>query len=111
MSDKPIQNAQIIVNPLPKDIEVEDTKLLTSSIVSASSGWDMAGEYGDIQLYDATLAIDTKKFKKGDVISCVTFLFSQSLVQLWQPVGPKVDGFQSGEVVEEFSVTLTPKFN
>jgi hypothetical protein len=79
---------------------------VTSSIVSYSSGWDEAGEPGDIQLYDAILAVDTKKFNKGDVISTVTFLFSKSMVQLYQPTG-EVDGdCTKMAVVEEFPIKL-----
>jgi hypothetical protein len=69
---------------------------ITSSLIASSGGWDEAGDYGDIQLYDAVLACDTKKFNKGDKIKCVTFLFSKSIVQFW-------DG---ADMVEEFPISL-----
>ena len=82
-------------------------KLITDFIVESSTGWDMAGDWGDLQLYNAKLAVDTRKFKKGDVVNCITFLFSQSLCQIYQPVGKKVDGFQETAIVEEFPIKLS----
>jgi hypothetical protein len=81
---------------------------ITDSIAKDASGWDEAGDWGDLQLYDATLQIDTKKFKKGDKVDCITFLYSQSICQLYRPVGETdINGFTATELVEEFPITLT----
>jgi hypothetical protein len=75
---------------------------MIKSIISSYRAWDEAGDYGDSQLYDAVLAIDTKKFKKGDTISVATFLYSKGICQLWNKEG--------AEIVEEFNIVLTPVF-
>lgn len=79
-----------------------------NSIVSSSGGWDeAAGDYGDFQLYDAVLAIDTRKFKKGDKVSTITFLFSRGLCQIWAEKGERLEnGCQKMEIVEEFPIKL-----
>lgn len=84
---------------------------VTSTIIESSTGWDEAGDYGDIQFYDAVLAINTRKFKKGDKVSTVTFLLNQSKCQIYQKSGPSVDGFTPEKVVEEFGIKLVPNFN
>lgn len=77
---------------------------MIKSIIASYDGWDEAGgDYGDIQFYKAVLAIDTKKFKKGDMIECVTFLHSAGICQLWNSTGD--------EVIEEFNIVLQPVFN
>ncbi len=87
-------------------------KDISSSIIESSSGWDEAGDYGDIQFYDCKLAIDTKQFKKGDFVKTITFLYSQGLVQLWNYDEEKLkkEGFAPGEKVEEFKFILNPVF-
>lgn len=83
--------------------------MITDSIAKDGTGWDEAGEFGDLQLYDATLMVDTKKFKAGDKVDCITFLFSKSICQIWQPKG-KVDdkyGFHETEMIEEFPIKLS----
>jgi hypothetical protein len=82
------------------------SKFITNSIVESSSGWDECGEYGDVQLYDAVLAVDTKKFKKGDKVDTVSFMFSQSIVQIYMKSATEKDGFTPVEVVEEFPIEL-----
>lgn len=81
-------------------------KFITDSIIKDSTGWDEAGDYGDLQLYDGILQIDTVKFKKGDKISCASFMFTQSICQLHQPKGKMKDGFQATEMIEEFPIGL-----
>ena len=79
-------------------------KNITNSIVASYKGWDEGGgDYGDVQLYDVVLAVDTKKFKKGDVVQCATFLFSESKVQLWNKSGT--------EIIEEIQLGLVLIFN
>jgi hypothetical protein len=86
--------------------------MITDSIVSSCGGWDEAGEYGDVQLYQAVLAIDTKKFKKGQTVETISFVFSKSLCQIWDKAGcESADGCQPMEVIEEFALVLTPVFN
>jgi hypothetical protein len=81
--------------------------MITKSIVSSSAGWDEAGDYGDIFLYDAVLAIDTKKFKKGDKVSSVAFMFSCGVCQIWDKTGKTLEnGVQEMQVVEEFPIRL-----
>ena len=85
--------------------------MITDSIVLASEGWDGAGEYGDVQLYGAILAIDTKKFKRGQRVETITFAFSKSICQIWDKKGKEENGVQPMEVIEEFGLTLVPNFN
>ena len=81
-------------------------KSITDSIAINPSGWDELGD-GDIQLYDATLVVDTKKFKKGDKVDCVSFLFSQSICQLWRKAEKKMgNDVTSSEKIEEFPIKL-----
>ena len=79
---------------------------ITDSIVSSSSGWDECGDYGDIQLYDAVLAIDTPKFKKGDKVDTVSFVFTQSICQVWQKGITDSTGFTPVEKIDEFPIKL-----
>lgn len=80
---------------------------ITDSIAVDPSGWDEAGDYGDLQLYNATLVVDTPKFKKGTKVKTITFLFTQSLCQIYDVSGPKdEDGFQPTAVVDEFPIKL-----
>jgi hypothetical protein len=81
---------------------------VTKSIVASSTGWDMAGDYGDIQFYNATLATDTNKFKKGDVVETISFMFTTGICQLLKTSGPEKDGCSPCEVVEEFPISIAP---
>ena len=85
--------------------------MITDSIVLSSEGWDEAGEHGDVQLYGAVLAVDTKKFKQGQRVETIAFLFSKSVCQIWDKKGEVENGVQPMEVVEEFGLTLVPNFN
>jgi hypothetical protein len=86
--------------------------MITKSIVSSSGGWDEAGEYGDIQLYDAVLAIDTRKFKKGDKVKTITFMFSCGICQIWAEKGRKLEnGVQKMQIVEEFPIRLVAEIS
>jgi hypothetical protein len=78
-------------------------KNITEQIIANSTGWDEAGDYGDVQLYNGILQVDTAKFKKGDKISTATFLFTQSILQLWNKEG-------SG-LVEEIPLKLSLDLN
>ena len=81
--------------------------MITKSIVSSSSGWDEAGDYGDVFLYDAVLAIDTKKFKKGDKVSSVAFMFSCGICQILDTTGKTLEnGVKEVYVAEEFPIRL-----
>jgi hypothetical protein len=82
-------------------------KSITDSIAINPSGWDEVGE-GDIQLYDATLVVDTPKFKRGEKVECITFLFTKSICQLWRKSSkPTTDsGYTATEVVDEFPIKL-----
>ena len=75
---------------------------IASSIVESFEGWDECGIYGDAQLYDVVLAIDTKNFKKGDKINTVTFLLSESTCVFYNEDGT--------EVLETFKLKLIPVF-
>lgn len=87
---------------------MNEPKSIISTIISEYERWDEAGgDYGDIQFYNAKLAIDTKKFKKGDVVKCVTFMFSESVCQLWTDGKKEPDGFTPTEVLEEFQIKLS----
>lgn len=85
---------------------------ITDSIAKDASGWDEAGNWGDVQLYDATLVVDTPKFKAGTKVEVITFLFSESRCQIWKSVPlpepkDKTDGRISGtEMIDEFPITL-----
>lgn len=58
-------------------------EVITNQLVKDSKGWDCAGDYTDIQLYEGTLQVDTINHKKGDVISCISFLFTQSVAEFY----------------------------
>lgn len=82
-------------------------KSITDSIAVNPNGWDEVSEYGDIQLYGATLVVDTPKFKKGEKVDCITFLFSQSICQLWRKAEKKIgNAVASSEKIEEFPIKL-----
>ena len=82
-------------------------KPITDSIAINPSGWDEVGEYGDLQLYGATLIIDTPKFKKGEKVDCISFLFTQSLCQLWKKAEKKMgNSVASSEKVDEFPIKI-----
>ena len=83
---------------------------IINSIVSNHNGWDECGEYGDLQLYDATLAIDTKNFKKGDMVECIAFIFSKGVCQIMKSLPVYEDGFIPTKIVEEFKLKLIPIF-
>lgn len=83
---------------------------ITDSIVTKYSGWDDAGEKGDIFLYDAVLAIDTKNFKKGSTVESICFMFSTSKVEIYATAGPENDGVTPMKVVESFDIKLVPNF-
>ena len=83
---------------------------IVDSIVSNHNGWDECGEYGDLQLYDVTLAIDTKNFKKGDMVDCITFMFSKGICQIMQSLPADEDGFIQTKIVEQFKLKLIPVF-
>jgi hypothetical protein len=73
-------------------------KPITDYIIQDSTGWDEAGDFGDVQLYNGVLQIDTPKHRKGDIIECTTFLFTKSIVQFYN---------KEGNVVEELSLKLS----
>ena len=77
-------------------------KDVTKSIVASSRAWDEAGDYGDVQFYDATLACDTQKFKKGDVVGCIVFSFTTNCCEILNEAGT--------EVAERFALDLKPVF-
>jgi hypothetical protein len=76
---------------------------ITDSIAINHSGWDDIGEYGDIQLYDATLVVDTPKLKKGTKVDVVAFLFSKSQYEIYKKLGK---GPTSVEIVDKFPLKL-----
>ncbi len=57
-------------------------KSLIDQIIADSIGWDEVDGF-DVQFYYGVLQMDTVKFKKGEKVPCATFLFSQSILQLW----------------------------
>lgn len=73
-------------------------KLITNQIATIDTdkdgGWDEAGEYGDIQLYNATLVVDTPGgIKAGTKIDSIAFIFSQSLCELYDEDGKSLEKF------------------
>ena len=75
-------------------------KTITDFIAIESSGWDECGDFGDLQLYDAKLVVDTKKFKAGDVVDTISFLFTKSICQIYH---------DNGKIIEEFPIKLIIK--
>lgn len=70
--------------------------LITNFIAKDFDGWDEVGD-GDIQLYNATLQVDTPKFKKGDKVENIAFLYTLSKCQIIN---------KEGDVVDEFPIKL-----
>lgn len=51
------------------------------------TGWDEAGDYGDIQFYNCTLVRDIGEFKAGQVVQVITLLISKGVIQFWNDDG------------------------
>ena len=73
-------------------------KPITDQIIEEATGWDEAGDFGDVQLYNGKLRIDTVKHKKGEVISCAAFLFTQGVAEFYD---------EAGAVTETFTMNLS----
>jgi len=67
-------------------------KSITDCIITNSTGWDELDD-GDIQLYNGILQIDTPKFKKGDKVDNVSFIFSKSMCEIIDKDGNLLDSF------------------
>lgn len=69
-------------------------KLITDCIALNATGWDEAGGgYGNIQLYDAVLRIDTPQFKAGTKVDSIAFLWDESRCVIYNAEGETVDSF------------------
>jgi hypothetical protein len=67
-----------------QDNEFQIENPITNDIVSSYAEWDEINEFGDVQLYDAILAVDTPKFKKGDKVGIIVFIFSESKAEIYR---------------------------
>jgi hypothetical protein len=77
-------------------------KDVTKSIVEQSTGWDEWGDYGDVIFYNAVLATDTAKFKRGDMVHSIAFCYSKGIVDIYSNDGK--------EVLESFEIQIMPIF-
>lgn len=73
-------------------------KPITNQIIENPTGWDEAGDFGDVQLYNGTLTIDTKNHRKGDVIPTAAFLFTLGVAEFYN---------DEGEITETFEMKLS----
>lgn len=82
---------------------------ITNSIVAESTGWDECGDYGDIQLYNAKLAVDlSPSFKKGDVVETIVFMFSESKIEIYESCHEKTRfGQTPNRIVGTFDIKLS----
>ena len=88
-------------------------KNITNSIVASYKGWDEGGgDYGDVQLYDVVLAVDTKKFKKGDVVTCTVSAIQEAGIEV--TLGDQGTGFtgfiKRGDLARERSEQRADRF-
>jgi len=75
---------------------------ITDWIAKDCSGWD--GDIESIQLYDATLVIDTPKFKAGTKVEVISFDFIKSKCEIFGPRNGEPGSQQ--EILDSFSIKL-----
>lgn len=76
---------------------------ITDWIAKDSSGWD--GDIESIQLYNATLVVDTPKFKAGTRVEVINFDFIKSKCEIFGPRIGEPGGEQ--EILDTFPIKLT----
>lgn len=59
---------------------------VTKSIIKSSTGWDELGGT-DLQFYNAELAISVRGFNAGQIISCIAFFYSKSIIEFHDDEG------------------------
>ena len=75
-------------------------KPITNQIIEDATGWDETGDFGDVQLYNGKLMVDTKNHRKGDVIPTAAFLITRSVAEFYN---------EQGEITETFELQLSLK--